>query len=158
MLALMLPRIALCSVCLLAGMAPALAQAPPGGSFRPMAPDGAVVPAPGEIREGPSPPGSRGLYIVEQPGNTLLATAYLGRSVHGPGGQRVGTVSNLLVDTTGRITGIVIDVGGILGFGAKEIAIAFEALFPVLEDGKEMFIVEMTSDQLTAAPAFKRSH
>jgi hypothetical protein len=66
-------------------------------------------------------------------------------------------VSNLLVDTTGRVVGIVIDVGGFLGFANKEVAIAFEALYPVLEDDKEAFPLEMTQEQLAAAPAFKRS-
>jgi len=109
------------------------------------------------LRESSGPPTPGALYIVEQPGNTLLATEYIGRPVQGPGNQRVGTVSNLLVDSTGRATGVVIDVGGILGFGAKEVAVAFEAVYPVMEDGKEALVVDMTKDQLAAAPAFKRS-
>jgi hypothetical protein len=140
---------------LLAGIVPALGQAPPSGPFRPPAPGDAS--APGEIREGPLPPGSKGLYIVEPPGNTLLATEYIGRPVHGPGGERVAMVSNLVVDTMGRITGVVLEVGGFLGFWTKETAIAFEAVYPVVENGREMLVVEMTRDQLAAAPAFKRS-
>src|SRR5215213_1858669 len=121
-----------------AAPAPGLAQqspfrAPPGQS---------TAPAPGSLREGSGPPTPGALYIVEQPGNTLLATEYIGRSVHGPGNQPVGVVSNLLVDSTGRVTGIVIDVGGFLGFGAKEIAIAFEAVYPVREDGRETLLVD----------------
>lgn len=112
---------------------------------------------PGVVREGALPPGSARLYIAEQPGNTLLASDYIGRNVYGPAKQKVGTVTNLLVDTTGRVVGIVMDVGGFLGIGAKEIALAFEALFPVLEDDKEAFFVEMTKEQLAAAPPFKRS-
>jgi len=112
---------------------------------------------PGAIREGAIPPGAARLYIGEQPGNTLLATEYIGRPVYGPSKQKVGTVTNLVVDTTGRVIGIVMDVGGFLGIGAKEITLAFEALYPVLEDDKEAFLVEMTKEQLAAAPGFKRS-
>jgi hypothetical protein len=119
-------------------------------------PNQGSTPPPGTLREGSAPPGST-LYIVEQPGNTLVATAYMGRPVHGPGDERVGTVSNLLVDATGRIIGIVIDVGGFLGFEGKEIAVAFEAVYPVMEEGKEVLVMDMTKDQLAAAPAFKRS-
>jgi sporulation protein YlmC with PRC-barrel domain len=133
-------------------VAPALGQQSP---FR-VPPGPGSTPPPGEIRESPLP-GSKGLYIVEQPGNTLLATEYIGRPVHGPGGERVGTVSNLLVDTTGRITGVVLEVGGVLGLGTKETAIAFEAVYPIMENGREMLVVEMNRDQLAAAPAFKRS-
>ena len=77
--------------------------------------------------------------------------------MHGPAKQKVGTISNLLVDTTGRVTGIVIDVGGFLEIGGKEMVIAFEALYPVVEDGREAFLVEMTKEQLAVAPPFKRS-
>ena len=97
---------------LLAAVGPAFGQAPPG-----------------MLREAPTPPSPGALYLREKPGNALFATDYLGRAVHGPAKQKVGTISNLLVDTTGRVTGVVIDVGGFLGIGGKEIAIAFEASF-----------------------------
>ena len=77
--------------------------------------------------------------------------------MHGPGKQKVGTIANLLVDTTGRVIGVVIEVGGFLGIGSKKIAIAFEAVFPIMEEGKEAFLVEMSKDQLASAPAFKRA-
>jgi hypothetical protein len=142
------------------GVAPASAQQVPAAPSPPL-PGGAVSsspPAPGNIREGTMPPGAARLYIVEQSGNTLLVTDYIGRPVYGPGREKVAMITNLLVDTTERAVGIVMNVGGgFLGFGSKEIAIAFEALYPVMEDGKEAFIVEMTKAQLAAAPAFKRS-
>jgi hypothetical protein len=133
---------------------PGLAQ-PAQGPFRAPA-SRSEAPAPGSLREAPAPPTPGSLFIVEKPGNTLLVTEYLGRAVQGPDKQKVGTINNLLVDTTGRVIGVVIDVGGFLGIGGKEIAIAFEALFPVFEDGKEAFLVEMSRNQLAAAPAFKR--
>ena len=136
-------------------LASALAQTPQA-PFRTPA-GGGGAPAPGMLREAPTPPAPGSLYIREKPGNTLLVTDYLGRAVHGPGKQKVGTINNLLVDTTGRVVGVVMDVGGFLGIGGKEIAIAFEALFPVMEDGKEAFLVEMSKDQLASAPAFKRA-
>ena len=105
---------------------PGLAQ-PAQGPFRAPA-SRSETPAPGSLREAPAPPAPGSLYIVEKPGNTLLATEYLGRAVQGPDKQKVGTINDLLVDTTGRVIGVVIDVGGFLGIGGKEIAIAFEAL------------------------------
>ena len=65
-------------------------------------------------RKAPRPP-----YITEQPGTVLLVTEYLGRPVYGPDKQKVGTISNLLVDISGRVTGFVTDVGGFLGIGSK---------------------------------------
>src|SRR5215213_5121111 len=43
----------------------------------------------------------------------------------------VGTITNLLVDVTGRLVGVILDVDESLGGGAREVAISFEALLPV---------------------------
>ena len=58
---------------------------------------------------------------------------------------------------TGRLVGVILDIDEFLGGGAKEVAISFEALFPVREDDQEAFLVELTKAQLTAAPAFRRA-
>ena len=137
------------------GMAvPVIAQTSP---FQRSPEQGSAAPPRGTLREssGRPPPGA--LYIPEQPGNALLVTEYLGRPVYGPDKQRVGTISNLLVDVTGRVTGVVLEVGGFLGLGSKEVAISFEALYPVHEDDQDRFLVEMNKAQLTAAPPFKRA-
>src|SRR3954453_17253214 len=136
-----------------------------GGAGRPVGPrgplrtrpgGGAATP-PGTLREGSGPASAGALYIKEQPGNALLVTEYLGRAVYGPDKQKVGTINNLLIDTTGRVVGAVLDVGGFRGIGTKEVAISFEALFPIREDNMDAFLVAGTKAQLTAAPAFKRS-
>jgi hypothetical protein len=153
-----LPRLAVALTAVL-GLAPAEAQdpSPAPSPFRLPGGQGSVASSPGTLREGAGPRTPGALYIPEQPGNTLLATEYLGRSVHAPDKRKAGTISNLLVDTTGRVTGVVLDVGGFLGIGSKEVAISFEALFPVREDDQDAFLVEMTKAQLEAAPTFKRS-
>src|SRR3954471_14015027 len=138
--------------------APGTALAQPASPFTPPAAGQAEPsPPPGTLREAARPPPPGSLYIRQKPGNALLVTEYLGRAVVGRDNQKVGAINNLLVDTTGRVVGVVIEVGAFLGFGSKEVAIAFEALFPVLEDGKEAFIVELTREQLAAAPPFKRA-
>ena len=152
------PRLAFVFMAVL-GLAPAEAQdpSPAPSPFRLPGGQGPVAPPPGTLREGSGPRTPGALYIPEQLGNTLLVTEYLGQAVYGPGKQKVGTISNLLVDTTGRVTGVVLDVGGFLGIGTKEVAISFEALFPVREDDQDAFLVDMTKAQLEAAPTFKRS-
>jgi hypothetical protein len=128
------------------GLAPAKAQdpSPAPSPFRLPGGQGPVAPPPGTLREGSGPRTPGALYIPEQLGNTLLVTEYLGQAAYGPGKQKVGTISNLLVDTTGRVAGVVLDVGGFLGIGTNEVAISFEALFPVREDDQDAFLVEMS--------------
>ena len=145
-----------CAAALLA--APADAQTSSASSpFR--APPEITAPSP--PLEGGRPEPSRKtpgpVYIPEQPDTALLVTEYLGRPVYGPDKQKVGTISNLLVDISGRVTGLVLDVGGFLGIGAKEVAIGFETMTPVREDDRDMFLEELTKGQLAAALALKRS-
>ena len=137
---------------------PAGAQTPPGLSPFRVPPDAATPPPPADTgRLEPSRKAPGPLYIPEQPGNALLVTEYLGRPVHGPDQQKIGTISNILIDISGRVTGFVIEVGGFLGIGTKEVAISFEAVIPVREDDRDLFLVEMTKAQLAAAPTFKRA-
>lgn len=141
---------------LLAGLAAAFGQSQPSPFRPPLSGAESTTPPPGTLRESPAPPVPGALFLTQPASNTLLATDYIGRAVYGPGQQKVGAINNLIVDTTGRVVGIVIDIGGFLGFGSKEVAIAFEALYPVMEEGKEAFVVEVSKPQLSAAPRFKR--
>ncbi len=44
------------------------------------------------------------------------------------GGETVGSVENLIVDRRGRISHVVMDVGGFLGIGDKRVAVPFDQL------------------------------
>ena len=153
--------IGLAVVCLTAAVQfamPAGAQTPPGPSPFTVPPDAAApLPRADTDRLEPSRKAPGPLYIREQSGNALLVTEYLGRPVHGPDQQKIGTISNILTDISGRVTGFVIEVGGFLGIGTKEVAISFEAVIPVREDNRDVFLIEMTKAQLAAAPTFKRA-
>jgi len=80
-----------------------------------------------------SPPAATGKAAVpaagKAPHDTLedldLAEAFamLGSKVQGPGGQDMGLVVNVVVDRDGRPRALVIDFGGFLGVGSRNIAI-----------------------------------
>jgi PRC-barrel domain protein len=54
-------------------------------------------------------------------------TKFRGSDVLGPDNARIGSVSDLLFDGTGKIIGVVVGVGGFLGIGAKNVAIDMRA-------------------------------
>ena len=95
------------------------------------------------------------LTFMDKQNNTeVLGTDFFGTPVNDKAGQQVGKISNLVFDQNGRIELVVVGVGGFLGVGEKNVAVAFDALKPDVAGGKHVFIIEATKDQLKAAPAY----
>jgi sporulation protein YlmC with PRC-barrel domain len=70
--------------------------------------------------------------------------------------DKIGTVTDLIMDNTGTVTTAVVSVGGLLGVGAKDVAVPFNALKVTSRDGKDWLVLNETKDQLKAAPAFDK--
>jgi sporulation protein YlmC with PRC-barrel domain len=54
------------------------------------------------------------------------ASKLIGVNIYGPDDKKVGDVTEVLFDKTGKVEMITIGVGGFLGIGAKDVAIPFE--------------------------------
>jgi len=72
--------------------------------------------------------------------------------VYGPDGQDLGEVEEVLEDGTGQIRAVVLEFGGILGFGDREVIIAVDQL----RLAKDRFTTNLTEEQLTALPAWTK--
>jgi sporulation protein YlmC with PRC-barrel domain len=132
----------------------------------------------------------------------VMASDLIGQNVVGPNGESIGEINDIIVDQSGRTVGAIIGVGGFLGIGEKDVAVAFDSLEmsrdtdttastttapgaagtagtaggtaanqtgvaatptagkPVVAtDGRgevERVVLNMTKDQLKAAPTFRR--
>src|SRR6267154_3358913 len=73
-------------------------------------------------------------FITSQGTDQWVFTKFRGSDVLGPDNARIGSVSDLLFDGSGQIIGVVVGVGGILGIGAKNIAIDTSAFNAVPAD------------------------
>jgi hypothetical protein len=70
--------------------------------------------------------------------------------------QNIGEVNDLVLTGDGRIQQVVLGVGGFLGIGEKNVAIAWSDLRLMRgSDGKLFAIVTRTKEQLNAMPTFK---
>ena len=79
----------------------------------------------------------------------------LGREVRTRVEQDAGRVIDLLADRDGRVQAAVIEFGGFLGIGTRKIAVEWNAL-RFESDGKQpVLVVDLTRDQLRAAPEYK---
>lgn len=69
--------------------------------------------------------------------------------------NKLGEINDIVLNESGTAQAVIIGVGGFLGIGEKQVAVAYSALKLVAaEDGTERFVVETTVDELTAAPDF----
>jgi PRC-barrel domain len=121
----------------------ALAQAPE----RP----GAASPPAASVKPGSS-------QIVDAQGrDEWLASKLRGTTVLGLDNQKVGDVVDILLDKSGQVRAFIVGVGGVLGLGAKEVAIDLTEFreVPPSNGSKAQLKVPMTKEQLTQAPDFK---
>ncbi len=95
-------------------------------------------------------------FVTAQPPGEWLAHVFLGAAVQNSAGELVGDVNDLVFDPSGRISTVVLGVGGFLGMGEKDVAIPYSALsFKVDKEGGRVIVVALSKDALALAPAFK---
>jgi hypothetical protein len=80
----------------------------------------------------------------------------LGKDVRSAADENMGRIVDVLVDRAGQVTAVIIDFGGFLGVGSRKIAVAWNALrFPQKTNKGERIALELTRDQVRAAPEYK---
>ncbi len=95
-------------------------------------------------------------FIMEQPPGEWRARVFLGAKVQNSAGETVGDINDLMFDPAGRISTVVLGVGGFLGMGEKDVAVPYGALtFKADKDGARVIVVALSKDALKLAPAFK---
>jgi hypothetical protein len=81
--------------------------------------------------------------------------AVLGKDVRSSTDEDMGRLVDVVVDRDGQPRAAVIDFGGFLGVGSRKIAVDWAALNFVRAAAKGVITVELSRDQLKAAPEFK---
>jgi ribosomal 30S subunit maturation factor RimM len=70
--------------------------------------------------------------------------------------NKIGVVTDLIMDNGGNVTTAVVGVGGFLGAGKKDVAVPFKDLKVVSRDGKDWLVLNQTKEDLKAAPAYDK--
>ena len=70
--------------------------------------------------------------------------------------DKIGVVTDLIVDNSGTVTTAVVSVGGLLGVGKKDVAVPFKSLKVASRDGKDWLVVNQTKEELKMAPAYDK--
>jgi hypothetical protein len=129
----------------LVAIASAQLPAPPPPAA-PLAPDPTpAAPAP----PAPSPP----VVAAEQVAPEEL-TGLLGQVVLGPGAAHLGRIVDVLADGQGRLRAVVIDVGGFMGVGNRQVAVAWSALQFTASEKGPVISISIPSDRIKSWAEF----
>ena len=110
------------------------------------------------------PPAQPGMLVpVEREGYAMVETSALtadmleGTRVYGVNDEDVGEVGEILLDDSGKVKDVVLDVGGFLGLGEREVAVPMDRLQILRNDaGDDVRIyIDATQDALEALPEYE---
>jgi hypothetical protein len=87
--------------------------------------------------------------------NTTLVSGVLGQQVRDAVNEDMGRIIDIIVDQSGATRAAVIDFGGFLGVGSRKIAVDWNALHFSSRDGHNSVTLELTRDQVKAAPEYQ---
>ncbi len=89
------------------------------------------------------------------PSESWTVTNYYKQSVYDPKETKIGDIDDVLVDKGGKITGLVIGVGGFLGAGEKDVIVPFSSVKTTKKNDKWWLTLDATKDGMKDAPGFK---
>lgn len=91
---------------------------------------------------------------VKQETTSLIAGDKVsGTKVYSPDGEKIGTIHDVMIDkSTGKVAYAVMSFGGFLGIGERYHPLPWSTLR--YETDKHGYLVNVTADQLKAAPHF----
>lgn len=116
------------------------------------------APGPGTTRE-PTitrPPAS----APATPGamNEVYASRLIGASVKNTQGESLGKIDELVIDPhDAKIKAAVVSVGGVLGIGAKSVAIPWDKVEMGSGTDRDTVVVAMGKEELEQAPGWQKS-
>jgi sporulation protein YlmC with PRC-barrel domain len=88
------------------------------------------------------------------PNESWTVTNYYKQSVYDPKESKIGDVDDVLMDKSGKVTGLVIGVGGFLGAGEKDVIVPFNAVKTEKKNDKWWLTLDESKDNLKKAAGF----
>src|SRR6202022_2504811 len=87
------------------------------------------------------------------PAGTTVANFYK-QNVYDPSDNKIGDVDDVLIDKEGRVTAVIIGVGGFLGMGEKDVAVPFSSVRASEKNNKWYLVLNTNKEALKNAPGF----
>jgi sporulation protein YlmC with PRC-barrel domain len=100
--------------------------------------------------------GSAAQIMSSIPANNETITHWYKQNVYDPQDNKIGEIMDVLVDQSGKVTALIVGVGGFLGAGEKDVAVPFNAVQVTNKNNNKWYLVmNSTKDALKNAKGFK---
>lgn len=93
--------------------------------------------------------------LTTAPAGSVTVTRYYQQDVYDPADDKIGEVKDVLIDNEGKVSALIVAVGGFLGMGEKDVAVSFDAVHATQKDDDWHLSMDTTKDALTEAPGYK---
>ncbi|GGC79057.1 PRC-barrel domain-containing protein [Marinobacter halophilus] len=95
-------------------------------------------------------------YMSAVPAEGRQASELMGADVRTADDENIGSVNDLIIDKDGQVVAIVVSVGGFLGMGEKDVAIAWDNVTQTGTAEEQQLRVDVSRDELSSAPEFEK--
>lgn len=104
-----------------------------------------------------SPTDKEAMYVTRKEQNEFLADDLMDTEIHSTAedDEGIGSIEDLLINEDGEITAVIVNVGGFLGMGEKQIAIEWDSLELTKEDDDYVIKTNASQDALENAEEFE---
>ena len=92
--------------------------------------------------------------ISSLPSGVLPISDYYNQSVYDAKDNKIGDINDLLLDKEGKVSAVILGVGGFLGAGEKNVAVPFNALKLTEKNGKRYLVMDTTKEALNRARGY----
>lgn len=92
---------------------------------------------------------------VKNADGSMNASQIIGMKVINDSDENIGKVGELVLGKDGKVSGVVVDVGGFLGIATHPVLLDWKQVSLADEDGTTRAIVKMSKDQLKQMPAYE---
>jgi sporulation protein YlmC with PRC-barrel domain len=93
--------------------------------------------------------------MTTMPADAVTVTDWYKQDVYDPSSNKIGEIEDVLIDKSGKISAVIISVGGFLGMDTKDVAAPFSAIHATMKDNKWWLTMNTTKDALKSAPGYK---
>jgi sporulation protein YlmC with PRC-barrel domain len=93
-------------------------------------------------------------FQTSVPAEALTISNYYDQDVYDNQNNKIGDVNDILVDKEGRVSAVIVGVGGFLGVGEKDVAVPFNALKVAEKDGDRYLVMNTSKEALEKAPGY----
>ena len=84
--------------------------------------------------------------------DSVTVTDYYKQNVYDPSDKKIGEIKDVLITSDGKIAAFIVEVGGFIGAGAKDVAVPFTDVKGTKKNDKWYLTMNADKDDLKNAP------